>query len=306
MSAHFHLYLCGRIAAEWLINMSRKQFLVELSQYLTFVSAEDREKIVAQYEKMFDDAGDDGITALETELGTPMKQAIELKRRKEAGEKIVPGDDDGDVSMPSADEVSEKGSETSGTQDDEASQQDIESEPSPPELSPEQDDTSDHETETEPAMEISEEPSPEAEAVAEAEISSDEPESDTSEPIDFSEPLDLTELPPASAAVSHAAPLSGGKRVAAGIGSVLLSVVLCLAFVAIGAIGMLLVIFMGDMILTGFGLFYRLADALLAIGVGLVGGAIGIVVVWLCIWAAITLTGKITGWMSVKKEAEAE
>ena len=26
MSAHFHLYLCGRIAAEWLINMEKEYF----------------------------------------------------------------------------------------------------------------------------------------------------------------------------------------------------------------------------------------------------------------------------------------
>jgi len=69
--------------------MNRHQFLTELNQYLTFFSPEERAKIVADYTEKFDAAGEEGESALLLQLGTPMIAAIDLKRRKEAGETFV-------------------------------------------------------------------------------------------------------------------------------------------------------------------------------------------------------------------------
>lgn len=68
--------------------MNRQQFLAELTQYLTFFSSEERANVIASYNQRFDDAGPDCEAALIAELDTPMRTAIDLKRRLEAGEKI--------------------------------------------------------------------------------------------------------------------------------------------------------------------------------------------------------------------------
>jgi len=69
--------------------MNRQQFLAELNQYLTFFSPQERAAIIAEFGEKFDAAGPEGETALIIELGTPMKVAIDLKRRKESGEKVT-------------------------------------------------------------------------------------------------------------------------------------------------------------------------------------------------------------------------
>jgi uncharacterized membrane protein len=68
--------------------MNRQQFLAELNQYLTFFSPEERANVIAAYNQRFDTAGPDCEAALIAELDTPMRTAIDLKRRLEAGEKI--------------------------------------------------------------------------------------------------------------------------------------------------------------------------------------------------------------------------
>lgn len=69
--------------------MNRQQFLTELTQYLTFFSPADRSAIISEFGEKFDAVGAQGEAALIAELGTPMKCAIDLKRRKESGEKVT-------------------------------------------------------------------------------------------------------------------------------------------------------------------------------------------------------------------------
>lgn len=66
--------------------MNRPQFLAELNQYLTFFTPDERAAVMASYMQKFDDAGETGEAALIVELGTPMRVAIDLKRRQEAGD----------------------------------------------------------------------------------------------------------------------------------------------------------------------------------------------------------------------------
>ncbi|MEA4896317.1 MAG: hypothetical protein VB064_13815 [Oscillospiraceae bacterium] len=68
--------------------MNRQQFLVELYQYLTFFSPEEKEKVIAAYNRKFEAVGPEFEEVLLAKLGTPMMTAIELKRRMEAGEKL--------------------------------------------------------------------------------------------------------------------------------------------------------------------------------------------------------------------------
>lgn len=69
--------------------MNRQQFLAELNQYLTFFSPQERAAVIAEFGEKFDAVGAEGESALIMELGTPMKVAIDLKRRKESGEKVT-------------------------------------------------------------------------------------------------------------------------------------------------------------------------------------------------------------------------
>ena len=66
--------------------MNKPQFLAELNQYLTFFTPDERAAVMASYTQKFDDAGEDGEAALIVELGTPMRVAIDLKRRQESGD----------------------------------------------------------------------------------------------------------------------------------------------------------------------------------------------------------------------------
>lgn len=66
--------------------MNRPQFLAELNQYLTFFTPDERTALMAVYTRRFDAAGGDGEGGVLVELGTPMRVAIDLKRRQEAGD----------------------------------------------------------------------------------------------------------------------------------------------------------------------------------------------------------------------------
>ena len=69
--------------------MNKDQFLLELRQYLTFLTAEERGQVLDEYTEKFDAVGETGEAALIPQLGTPMMIAIALKRRKEAGEPLT-------------------------------------------------------------------------------------------------------------------------------------------------------------------------------------------------------------------------
>lgn len=73
--------------------MNKQQFLVELSQYLTFFSPEEKARIISAYDEKFASAGPECEAALLAEFGTPMMAAIDMKRRVESGEKITFGEE---------------------------------------------------------------------------------------------------------------------------------------------------------------------------------------------------------------------
>lgn len=91
--------------------MNKQQFLVELSQYLTFFSPEEKARIISAYEEKFTSAGPRSEAALLATLGTPMMTAIDLKRRMESGEKITFGEEEPCEEKPN-DELSQYSVET--------------------------------------------------------------------------------------------------------------------------------------------------------------------------------------------------
>ncbi|NLV85991.1 MAG: DUF1700 domain-containing protein, partial [Clostridiales bacterium] len=70
--------------------MNKNQFLIELNQYLTFLSPAERTEIISSYTAKFDSVSEEGEAALILNLGTPTKIAIDLKRQKESGVEFAP------------------------------------------------------------------------------------------------------------------------------------------------------------------------------------------------------------------------
>ena len=128
--------------------MNKQQFLSELNQYLTFITAEERALVMEEYHGKFDAAGAEGEAALILQLGTPMMIAIALKRRKEAGEPLTehavpaskpeaeesePSPAEAEESAEAAELSAEKEAEAEDiTGDGEIDQSEDESDPEPP------------------------------------------------------------------------------------------------------------------------------------------------------------------------------
>ncbi|MDR1131742.1 MAG: DUF1700 domain-containing protein [Oscillospiraceae bacterium] len=212
--------------------MNRQQFLVELNQYLTFFTPEEKAKIIAAYGARFDENGQDSEAALLAELGTPMMVAIDLKRRKEAGERIPAAGDGGGGTDDLAEGIAEAESEDALPQPDEAEQ---------PETVP-----------SETVVTAGESPS-----------------------------------------AGEEKPSFGADLVLSIIGSTLLSILIAAFFLVIAAAGAGFLVAMSYLFLTGLKTLLYPADALLLFSGGLVSLAVGIVVLWLAAWSAISLIAKL-------------
>lgn len=62
--------------------MNRRQFMVELRRYLSFMTPEQRDAVINRYEIIFDAAGPEGEREVIDELGSPIKLAIALSREQ--------------------------------------------------------------------------------------------------------------------------------------------------------------------------------------------------------------------------------
>lgn len=60
--------------------MNRKSFLAELSNLLTFLEKEDRQRAVRRYERAFEKAGPDGEADLIAQYGSPVRQVLRLEK----------------------------------------------------------------------------------------------------------------------------------------------------------------------------------------------------------------------------------
>ena len=60
--------------------INRKGFMAELRNLLAFMDEEDRQRVLRRYERMFDDAGEDGEEKLIRSLGSPVRQVLDVER----------------------------------------------------------------------------------------------------------------------------------------------------------------------------------------------------------------------------------
>lgn len=60
--------------------MNRKSFLAELRSLLAFLDAGERERVLNRYERMFDEAGPEGESAVIRCFGSPVRQVLQIER----------------------------------------------------------------------------------------------------------------------------------------------------------------------------------------------------------------------------------
>lgn len=61
-------------------RINRKSFLAEMRSLLAFMDAEDRDRVLRFYEKLFDQAGEEGEGALLKKLGSPVRQVLQVEK----------------------------------------------------------------------------------------------------------------------------------------------------------------------------------------------------------------------------------
>ena len=294
--------------------MNRQQFLAELSQYLTFITPEQRDEVLAYYYARMQQAGPEGEAALLKEIGTPMTVAITLKRRLEASEPLIPTGD----AEPAAPNMVKYMDEPSG---DTAAESAPQSEPASPVWQAET-----PAQETAPAGDAADAPAENAEA-AEAPVDdagSPEPEEavplDTAEAAsseeaadeaeDEAEPLDLTKTAPkakgrptkaeakrAKAAAKAAPAQTEYVKPKMTFGRFLLAICIAIASIAIvifacfiTAVGGVGIVSGAQIIISGLtAADVYLSDILIVVGGGAIVLTAGILVAWIGIWLAIQL-----------------
>lgn len=284
--------------------MNKNQFLAELSQYLTFATAEERQSLMRYYDSMFSGTLPEDEAKLILELDTPMKTAINLRRRKDSGEDLrLIGESAQVAEAPAVDEapvVETPVAETPVVETPAAETPVVET----PVVEAPVVDTPAVETpvvetpvvET-PVVETPVVETPVAETpVAEAPVV-ETPEYENSE-IDISyKELDYDELiseenPEYRDTLRRPAVTVG--YVFKLIGVILLGIIIAAACLPIAAVGVFLLASMGNLIIAGLSSLYYTTDALLLFGGGLMLGAPGIIVVWLALWIAVKLISKLT------------
>ena len=244
--------------------MNKPQFLAELNQYLTFFTPDERTAIMASYSQRFDEAGEEGEAALFAELGTPMRVAIDLKRRQEAGDDF--SDLFGEAPAAAPDYSVETETEQTLAQDE-----------LPPEASQEPSD--DAPAETDETAETADEAAAPTDADEAAAMQA------PAEPLP-AEPAPAEPLPAVSPAPAK---LSAGRI----IGGVLLTIITVAVAICIAVAGALSLTAAGYFIMAGFRSLLTLTDALFLFAGGLVLGGLGLLVVWFAVWAAVSIVTKL-------------
>lgn len=257
--------------------MNRPQFLAELSQYLTFVTPEQRERIVSYYDAMLVQAGPEGESALFKQIGTPMTVAIAIKRRIEANEPILP--EEGNI--PEAPAMVKY--EQTVPLDSQVAQ---------PVYQPEPVESNEHVPAQSVPVEETTGELPTAEEDADVQSQAEE---DASVEEVIAEELSAEETPALDLPPIKVTELSWEKPKmtfgrflgAIGIGIVSLCIVVFFCFAA--AIGGVIIYSGVEIVISGFAVSGYLTDCLMTLGGGSAILAAGLLVAWFAIWAAIRL-----------------
>ena len=287
--------------------MNRPQFLAELSQYLTFVTPEQRERIVSCYDAMLTQAGPEGESALFKQIGTPMTVAIAVKRRIEANEPILPDEE----TVPEAPTMVKYEQavplDAQASSEDNAEQQEsVQSEePIPAQAEqaaqmPQAEEAADVQSpdaeapEIPSAEEAAETPSAEetAESQSPADTAADE---ETSVETVISEKLSAEDTPALDLPPIKVTELSWEKpkmtfgRFLGAIGIGIASLCIVVFFCLVAAVGGVFIYSGVEVVISAFAISGYLTDLLMTLGCGAAILAGGLLVAWFAIWAAIRL-----------------
>ena len=96
-------------------RINRRSFLAEMRSLLAFMEADDRERILRFYEKLFDQAGEEGEATLLKKLGSPVRQVLQVEkiyRDKQKEEELSLIDTPVEKAAPAAEETADKAEET--------------------------------------------------------------------------------------------------------------------------------------------------------------------------------------------------
>lgn len=242
------------------LKMNRQQFLAELNQYLTFFSPEERARVVSAYNEKFDSAGLENEFALIAELGTPMMTAIDLKRRMESGEKIaLAADPEVEVKEEEAPSEYSVETETEETLSATAEVQETAAEELP--AAPQEETT---------------------EAVSEA-------------PSEVAPEIPIYEAPQKNQSAEYYEAKKTSRKISVGgiIGATLLSIVIVAVCLVVAALGVIFLVGMSYLLLTGLKNLLYITDALLLFGGGLVCAGLGLLIIWFAVSSAISLISKL-------------
>lgn len=280
--------------------MNRKQFLAELNQYLTFATGEERQSIISYYDSIFSGTAPEDEAKLILELDTPMKAAINLRRRKDSGEDLrllnqpAPAEEAPGVEAPSVEAPGEDIPivETSAAESpvEEIPVEEVPAVETPVEEIPVvETPVEEIPVEETPAVDTSIEEIPVVEMAVE-----DIPGVDVSyEELNYDD-ID-GERDEAYEPEPKKRPAVTAAYVFKAIGVTLLGIIIATACLPIAAVGVFLLASMGNLVIAGLSSLYYTTDALLLFGGGLMLGAPGIIVVWLALWIAVKLISKLTG-----------
>ena len=89
--------------------MNRKSFMAELRSLLAFLDADERDRVLNRYERMFDEAGPEGETTVVRCFGSPVRQVLQIER--EYREAVANGETpfaDGEAAGPEEAEAPEE------------------------------------------------------------------------------------------------------------------------------------------------------------------------------------------------------
>lgn len=287
--------------------MKRKQFFAELNQYLSFLSPEDTAEILDIYNKMFDDAGEEGEEALMISLGTPMMITINLKRRLESGKPLMPGmkykkEIENDVDKPITNSDTPSVVKTTPASNFEGKAEETvkptQDKPLVDDKHPEETGSKDKETEVNSQPNVIPESNNDTEKPPESETEDIKFPKDDEEYTENTDPISDVEALFGKNAEQYDQPRvqddvrekSTGKIIALSF----ISIVVAAVFLITASVGGIMIFALQQCIVAvSTGTISNINDILMLLGGGIVIGGVGLFLVWISIWAAIHIIAKM-------------
>ena len=263
--------------------MNKQQFITELSQYLNFASLEEQSAILSYYKNLLETASEEEESEILSQLGTPMKLALCLRRRKDSGEDLS------HISDTCADDEEDLPAEVSAEHNEEQSAD--ENQPVS-EVINEECTSTDQEPNIDECAEVLEEDNGTTELCGNSEAKSEDDIFLESACEDKKEATVLSEDETVPSPSKEKNTVTAGY-VFKAIGAVLLSIIIIALSLPFMAGAIFLLASMGNFIIAGLTSLHYTVEALMLFGGAFLLGAPGLLILWFFIWADIKLMSKI-------------